>query len=92
MRPAPYRRAVHRSEYDLVPDGPRDAEEDPHWTELAPTRPDQVPTSYFPAAMPGEHPPWRRAAAVVLIVMFLSATAGGVCLTYGPGELFALLR
>ena len=35
---------------------------------------------------------WRRGAAWVLIVMLTSAAAGGVCLTYGPDELFALLR
>ena len=27
---------------------------------------------------------WRRPAAWVLVVMFLSATSGGICLTYGP--------
>ena len=42
--------------------------------------------------MPGEQPTWRKASAVVLIAMFVTATTGGVCLTYGPGELFALLR
>ncbi len=82
----------HRSEYDEVPAVPRDAELDPHWAELAPSRPDLVPASYLPAAMPGEQPAWRKASAVVLIAMFVTATTGGVCLTYGPGELFALLR
>ena len=81
-----------RTEYDEVPAVPREAELDPHWAELAPHRPDLVPQSYLPAAMPGEQPTWRKASAVVLIVMFVTATTGGVCLTYGPGELFALLR
>jgi len=82
----------YRSEYDEVPAVPLDAEVDPHWAELAPTRPDQVPQSYLPAAMAGRQPTWRKASAVVLIAMFVAATTGGVCLTYGPGELFALLR
>ena len=83
---------AHHTEYDEVSAVPRDAEVDPHWADLAATRPDLVPQSYLPAAMPGEQPTWRKASAVVLIVMFVSATTGGVCLTYGPGELFALLR
>ena len=83
---------AYRSEYDDVPTVPRDAEVDPYWEQLAPTRPDQVPQSYFPAAMSGEQPAWRKASAVLLIAMFVTATTGGVCLTYGPGELFALLR
>ena len=82
----------YRAEYDDVPNVPRAAEVDPNWEQYAPTRPDQVPTSYFPAAMPGEQPAWRKASAIVLIAMFVTATTGGVCLTYGPGELFALLR
>lgn len=83
---------AYRAEYDEVPSVPRDAEVDPYWAALTPSRPDQVPLSYLPAAMPGEQPLWRRASAIVLITMFVTATTGGVCLTYGPGELFALLR
>lgn len=83
---------AYRSEYDDVPVVSPDAEVDPNWQQLAPTRPDQVPQSYFPAAMAGEQPTWRKVSAVVLIAMFVTATTGGVCLTYGPGELFALLR
>lgn len=82
----------HRSEYEDVPAVLRDAELDPNWQQYAPHRLDQVPTSYLPAAMHGEQPGWRKAAAVVLITMFVTATTGGICLTYGPGELFALLR
>ena len=77
--------------YADVPDVPRDAELDPHFAELAARGASLLPTSYMPAAMPGEHPRWRRVSAVVLITMFTTATAGGVCLTYGPGELLALL-
>ena len=80
------------TEYDDVPAVPRDAEPDPHFAELTAGRASLLPASYMPAAMPGEHPRWQRISAVVLIVMFTSATAGGVCLTYGPGELIALLQ
>ena len=82
----------YRTEYAQVPDVPRDAEADPYFAELTAGRGSLLPTSYLPPSMPGEHPRWRRVSAVVLIVMFTSATAGGVCLTYGPGELIALLR
>lgn len=74
-----------------MPTVPREAELDPHFAELTAGRASLLPASYLPAAMPGEHPRWRQVSAVVLIVMFTTATAGGVCLTYGPGELIALL-
>jgi hypothetical protein len=34
--------------------------------------------------MSGPQRPWVRAAATVVIGIFLLATALGVCLTYGP--------
>lgn len=77
--------------YEDVPLVPRDAEPDPHFAALTAAGGSLLPAAYMPAAMPGEHARWRRVSAVVLIVMFTSATAGGVCLTYGPGELLALL-
>ena len=80
-----------QQEYAEVPDVPRDAEPDPHFAELTAGRAALLPAAYMPPAMSGEHPRWRRISAVVLIAMFTSATAGGVCLTYGPGELLALL-
>ena len=76
--------------YQHVPDGRDAAEVDPHWQELQ--RPGTLPSSYLPPSMPGQVHGWRRGAAWVLIVMLTSATAGGVCLTYGPDELFALFR
>ena len=76
-------------EYADIPAVGRDGEVDPHWQELQ--QPTGLPTSYLPPAMPGQHPRWRKVSAVVLIAMFATATAGGVCLTYGPGELFRLL-
>lgn len=44
-----------------------------------------LPAAYMPPAMGGVHPGWMRIAAWVLIAVFLTATTGGVCLTYGPG-------
>lgn len=77
-------------DYAHVPAAGRDAEVDPHWQRLAaPTS--MVPTSYQPATVAGQQRGWRRAAAWVLIAMLLTVTAGGVCLTYGPAELFRLL-
>lgn len=78
------------AEYDEVPDVARDAVVDPHWAELV--RPSSaLPTAYLPPSMRGPQPAWRRVSAVVVLVGLVTATAGGVCLTYGPGELFALL-
>lgn len=78
------------SEYDDVPAVPVDAVVDPHWQELV--KPSSLlPAAYLPPAMPGEHARWRKVSAVVVLVGIVTATAGGVCLTYGPGELFALL-
>lgn len=81
--------AAHRSEYDLVPDAAQVREVDPHWQDLQVTG--ALPRSYLPATMAGPQPAWRRRAAWVLIVMLLTVTAGGVCLTYGPAELFHLI-
>lgn len=75
-------------EYAAVPDGRDVAELDPHWNELA--APGTLPSAYLPASMPGQQTGWRRGAAWVLIVLLVSAASGGVCLTYGPGELFRL--
>jgi hypothetical protein len=77
--------------YDDVPLVPRDAEVDPHFAELMAQRTTLVPSAYLPTAVSGEQPLWRRWAAGVLIGLLVTATAGGVCLTYGPDELFALL-
>ncbi len=81
-----------RPEYDLVPAVPRDAEPDPHWQELSAGRTSLVPVAYLPEALAGQQSGWRRGVVLLLIAMLVSATAGGICLTYGPGELFALLR
>ena len=78
-----------RSEYADVPDVTAAGEVDPHWQALQ-TR-TALPTSYLPPSMPGPQPRWRKVSAWVVIVMLVSATAGGICLTYGPAELFRLL-
>lgn len=80
--------ARHLAEYDQVPDAADVREVDPHWQELQVTG--LLPRSYLPATMPGPQAPWRRVAAWVLIIMLVSATTGGICLTYGPAELFRL--
>jgi len=67
-----------------VPDAGPDAVVDPHWLELRAGS--LLPAVYMPPAMPGprRRPAWLRAMAVVLVAVFLGATAAGVCLTYGP--------
>ena len=85
-------RVDRRPEYDGVPAVPADAELDPHWAELTAGRTSLLPVAYLPNAMPGLQSGWRRGAAIVVITMLVSATAGGICLTYGPGELISLVR
>jgi len=74
-----------------VPAVAEDAEVDPHWLDLVGGGVSALPRSYVPAAMSGPTARWRRTAAWTLIVMLVSATAGGICLTYGPDELFRLV-
>ena len=65
-----------------VPQPDADAVVDPNWLRL---RGDSLlPSLYMPPTMPGRRPTWMRAMAVVLIGVFLLATALGLCLTYGP--------
>ena len=84
---------TYRTEYDAVPDVRREAQEqwvvDPHFLDLQ--QGSGLPSAYLPRVIPGEQGPWRRVMALVLIVMFVSATAGGICLTYGPGDLLRIL-
>jgi len=66
---------------DVPPAGP-DAVIDPNWLRL---RGDSLlPSLYMPPTMAGQRPTWMRAMAIVLIGVFLLATALGLCLTYGP--------
>jgi hypothetical protein len=68
--------------YASVPEPEADACVDPHWLSLRGDSP--LPTAYMPPAMAGPHAGWLRVAALVLIGVFVAATAAGVCLTYGP--------
>ena len=67
----------------------RHAEVDPHWLELQGGS--TLPTSYLPPMTGGTQSRWRKTAAWGLIVMITTTTAGGICLTYGPAELFRLI-
>jgi hypothetical protein len=68
--------------YAGVPDAEPDAEVDPHWLSL---RADPLlPSCYMPPAMAGTRAPWLRVCALVLVAVFVAATAAGICLTYGP--------
>jgi hypothetical protein len=71
-----------------VPGADSDAEIDPHWLNLRGGS--GLPMTYLPPAMPSDvpRPPWQRALAVGLVIMFVGATAAGVCLTYGPPSLW----
>jgi hypothetical protein len=67
-----------------VPPVDPDATVDPHWLELRQAN-WGLPESYMPPAMGGSHAPWVRLPSWVLIGIFMTATALGICLTYGPG-------
>lgn len=70
------------SPYEHVPDVDPGAEPDEHWRELR-QQGWKLPEAYMPPAMSGPHRGWTRAAAVLLIAIFLGATISGICLTYG---------
>lgn len=70
-----------------VPSAERSAVVDPVW--LAHRTGSGLPESYLPPVAPGalSRSPWPRVVALLLIGIFLTATAAGVCLTYGPPSL-----
>jgi hypothetical protein len=74
--------------YEDVPDAGPDVPVDPFWLDLRSGA--VLPMSYMPPAMAGptRRPPWLRATALVVVAMFVLATAAGVCLTYGPSHLW----
>jgi len=69
-----------------VPSADAAAVVDPHWLELRGSS--TLPTVYMPPAMAGPRSPWLRLVALGLIAIFITATAAGVCLTYGRPSLF----
>jgi len=85
--PRPYAQAMDRVREDR--DDLREAEVDPHW--LALQGGSMLPSAYLPPMTGGAQAGWRKGAAWVLIVMITTTTAGGICLTYGPAELFRLI-
>ncbi|MFA7265949.1 MAG: hypothetical protein WC054_06520 [Candidatus Nanopelagicales bacterium] len=66
-----------------VPAADESAVPDPRYLELRANS--DLPTTYMPPAMAGDRPPWIRAVSLALVATFLTATAAGICLTYGPG-------
>jgi hypothetical protein len=56
---------------------------DPHYLELL--RSSRLPQAYLPATMAGPQKAWIRIASMLVIGIFVLATALGICLTYGPG-------
>lgn len=73
---------MHVDDYESVPSAPSDAEPDPHWSESRTGS--TLPATYMPPSMSGEHSTFIRLVALVVIAVFIGATAVGVCLTYGP--------
>ena len=71
-------------DYSHVPTAEPDAAVDPHWQELRTGW--GLPESYMPPVMAGEKKGWMRLASWLLIALFITATTGGICLTYGPGN------
>ncbi|NQU36364.1 MAG: hypothetical protein HQ526_02050 [Actinobacteria bacterium] len=74
--------ASHDTPFDQVPAASLDAELDHRYVEMRGGT--TLPRTYLPPSMPGNQPQWIRGVALVVIAMFLGATAAGVCLTYGP--------
>lgn len=69
-------------DYSHVPSADPDAVIDPNWSQQRSSGP--LPTTYMPPAMGGPRSPVIRVVALVLIGIFVTASAVGVCLTYGP--------
>ena len=71
-----------------VPDAGPDLPVDPYWLDLRGGA--VLPLSYMPPSMAGTtpRPAWLRATALVVVAIFVLATAAGVCLTYGPTHLW----
>jgi hypothetical protein len=72
----------HDVPFDQVPAAGPEAELDHRYVEMRGAT--TLPRTYLPPAMAGDQPQWIRIVALVVIAMFLGATAAGVCLTYGP--------
>jgi hypothetical protein len=72
--------------YEAVPDAGPDVPVDPHWLDLRSGA--VLPAVYMPPAMgaPVARSAWLRATALLVVAMFVLATAAGVCLTYGPSR------
>ncbi len=78
-----------RSTLPDVPDAGDDAVVDPNLSAMLAAA--QLPSYYLPAAMPTQVDGWRRAAAWTVVVMLVSSASAGICLTYGPDELWRFL-
>lgn len=76
---------------ELVPDAAPDAEVDPYFAELTRGGHATLPGWYMPATMATRVTGWRKTAAWTVIVLLVSAASGGICLTYGPEELWRIL-
>lgn len=77
------------SDWPDVPDAGDDAIPDPNLDRLRADR--LLPAYYLPAAMPTQVQGWRRGAVWTVIVMLVSSAGAGICLTYGPDELWRSL-
>ena len=73
---------MNADDFAHVPSADPGAEVDPHWLDLRGSA--TLPPTYLPPAMPGSHSRFARVTAIVVVAVFLVATAAGVCLTYGP--------
>lgn len=72
-----------------VPDAGDDAVPDPNLEALLADG--LLPAYYLPAAMPTQLGGWRRMAAWTVVVMLVASASAGICLTYGPEELWRYL-
>lgn len=70
-------------DFETVPAADESAVPDPQFIAMRSAT--NLPQTYMPPAMAGNRPPWIRAVALVLVGIFVTAAAAGICLTYGPG-------
>ena len=68
-----------------------DAVVDPHFLRLVNQGASGLPAFYMPPSMPSQVRGWRRAAVWTVITLLVSSASAGICLTYGPDELWRVL-
>lgn len=82
---------MHRHDHTLFdePALAEDAVVDPHFAGLLAAG--TLPGYYQPPSMPRQFDGWRRSVVWVVITLLLTTASAGICVTYGPEELWRVV-